>query len=89
MTREEKLLELDKLARELRELTENYRSEVGRINYEIVKLHPDFPNSGIGLVGVGATKDLNTIDNFSHVCAILDVTRTNIDNITKNTAKRI
>jgi hypothetical protein len=79
--REERLLKLDKLARELRDVTEKYDYEVSRIMYEIIKLHPDYPNSGIGGGGVQASKDLDSVGNIQIVSSKLSMASTNLDRL--------
>ena len=79
--REKKLLELYKLTRELRDITEKYDREVSKIIYEIIKLHPDYPNSRIGLSGVQASKDLDSVGNIQIVSSKLKIASTNLDGL--------
>jgi len=79
--REKKLLELYKLTRELRDITGKYDREVSKIIYEIIKLHPDYPNSGIGLGGVQAPKDLDSVGNIQIVSSKLKMASNNLDRL--------
>ena len=79
--REKRLLELYKLTRKLRDITEKYDREVSKIIYEIIKLHPDYPNSGIGLGGVQASKDLDSVGNIQIVSSKLKIASQNLDGL--------
>jgi hypothetical protein len=79
--REKKLLELYKLTRELRDLTEEYDRGVLKIQHEIEKMHPDYPNTGIGISGVSAPDNLDSVGHVQYVSAKLKIVTQNLDRL--------